>query len=44
MDITEQKHTEAEREMLRQLQADLAHINRVNMLGELAAALAHEIK
>jgi signal transduction histidine kinase len=26
------------------LEADLAHINRVNMMGELAAALAHEIK
>jgi len=44
MDITEQKRAEEEREKLRQLEADLAHINRVNMLGELAAALAHEIK
>jgi PAS domain S-box-containing protein len=44
MDITEQKHAEQERERLRQLEADLAHINRINMLGELAAALAHEIK
>jgi signal transduction histidine kinase len=44
MDITERKHAEQEREKLRQLEADLAHINRVNMLGELAAALAHEIK
>jgi len=44
MDITEQKHAEQERERLRRLEADLAHINRVNMLGELAAALAHEIK
>jgi PAS domain S-box-containing protein len=44
MDITERKHAEAERERLRQLEADLAHVNRVNMLGELAAALAHEIK
>jgi len=44
MDITEQKHAEEEREKLRQLQADLAHSNRVNMMGELAAALAHEIK
>jgi PAS domain S-box-containing protein len=44
MDITEQKRAEAERERLRQLQADLLHINRVNMMGELAAALAHEIK
>jgi len=44
MDITEQKRAEQERERLRQLEADLAHINRVNMMGELAAALAHEIK
>src|SRR5690349_16804184 len=44
MDITEQKHAEGERERLRQLEADLSHINRVNMMGELAAALAHEIK
>jgi PAS domain S-box-containing protein len=44
MDITERKHSEQEREKLRQLEADLAHINRVNMMGELAAALAHEIK
>jgi len=44
MDITEQKHAEQERERLRQLEADLAHINRVNMMGELAAALAHEVK
>src|SRR5246127_5118320 len=44
MDITDRKRAEQEREQLRQLEADLAHINRVNMLGELAAALAHEIK
>jgi PAS domain S-box-containing protein len=44
MDITELKRGEEERERLRQLEADLAHINRVNMMGELAAALAHEIK
>ena len=44
MDITERKQAEEERERLRQLEADLAHINRVNMMGELAAALAHEIK
>jgi PAS domain S-box-containing protein len=44
MDITDQKHAERERERLRQLEADLAHINRVNMMGELSAALAHEIK
>jgi PAS domain S-box-containing protein len=44
MDITERKHAEEGREKLHQLEADLAHINRVNMMGELAAALAHEIK
>ena len=44
MDITERKHAEEERERLRQLEADLSHINRINMMGELAAALAHEIK
>ena len=44
MDITELKRAEEERERLRQLEADIAHINRVNMMGELAAALAHEIK
>jgi PAS domain S-box-containing protein len=44
MDVTERKRAEEERDRLRQLEADLAHINRVNMMGELAAALAHEIK
>src|SRR6202034_1080628 len=43
-DITERKRGEQEREKLRQLEADLAHINRVSMLGEMAASLAHEIK
>jgi PAS domain S-box-containing protein len=44
MDITDRKRAEEESERLRQLEADLAHINRVNMMGELSAALAHEIK
>jgi PAS domain S-box-containing protein len=44
MDITERKRAEAERDRLRQFEADLARVNRVNMMGELAAALAHEIK
>ena len=43
-DITELKSAEQEREKLRQLEADLAHINRVSTLGEMAASLAHEIK
>jgi PAS domain S-box-containing protein len=44
MDVTERKQAEQEREKLRRLESDLAHINRVNMMGELAAALAHEIR
>jgi C4-dicarboxylate-specific signal transduction histidine kinase len=32
------------RERLRQLEADLAHMNRLSMMGELSASLAHEIK
>jgi PAS domain S-box-containing protein len=43
-DITELKSAEREREKLRQLEADLAHTNRVSTLGEMAASLAHEIK
>jgi signal transduction histidine kinase len=42
-DITERKRAEEERERLRQLEADLARINRVGMMGELAASLGHEI-
>lgn len=44
MDITERKHAEEERDKLRALEAELAHINRVSMLGEFAASLAHELK
>ncbi len=43
-DITERKRAEQQRERLRQLEGDLARINRVSMMGELAASLAHEIK
>jgi PAS domain S-box-containing protein len=43
-DITELKSAEQERARLRQLEADLAHTNRVSTLGEMAASLAHEIK
>src|SRR5260370_30095290 len=32
-----------EHERLRQLESDLAHVNRLSMMGELAASLAHEI-
>ena len=44
VDVTELKRSEEEREKLRQLEADLAHIDRVSTLGEMAASLAHEIK
>jgi PAS domain S-box-containing protein len=40
VDLTQQKRAE---EALRQLEADFAHMNRVSMMGELAASLAHEI-
>jgi PAS domain S-box-containing protein len=42
-DVTERKQAERERERLRQVQADLAHINRATTMGELTASLAHEI-
>jgi len=44
VDITERKRAEEARDRLRQLEADLAHISRVNTMGELTASLAHEIK
>jgi PAS domain S-box-containing protein len=44
MDVTERKQAEEERERLRQVQADLAHLSRVTTMGELTASLAHEIK
>jgi len=42
-DIEDRKRAEEEREKLRQLEAELAHLNRVSMLGELAASVAHEV-
>src|ERR1700736_1006666 len=44
MDITERKRAEDERERLRQVQADLAHLSRVTTMSELTASLAHEIR
>ena len=44
IDVTEHELLEQERERLRQLETELAHTNRVSMLGEMAASLAHEIK
>jgi PAS domain S-box-containing protein len=43
-DIEDRKRAEQEREKLRALEAGLTHMNRVSMLGEMAASLAHEIK
>jgi PAS domain S-box-containing protein len=43
VDVTDRKRAQDERERLRQLEADLAHINRVSMMGEMAASLSHEI-
>ena len=43
VDVTERKRAQKEHERLRQLEADLAHVNRMSMMGELAASLAHEI-
>lgn len=44
IDATERRRADEERERLRQVQADLAHVTRVTTLGELTASLAHEIK
>ena len=44
MDVTERRRADEERERLRQVQADLAHLSRVTTMGELTASLAHEIK
>jgi PAS domain S-box-containing protein len=43
IDITDLKRAEKERERLRQVEADLARVNRVATMGELTASLAHEI-
>ena len=40
LDLTERKRAE---EVLRELESDFAHMNRVSMMGELAASLSHEI-
>ncbi len=43
LDVTERKRAQEEHERLRQLEADLAHMNRLSIMGELTASLAHEI-
>ena len=42
-DVTALMRAQKEHERLRQLESDLAHMNRVSMMGELAASLSHEI-
>jgi C4-dicarboxylate-specific signal transduction histidine kinase len=41
LDLTERKRAER---ALHDLEADLAHMNRLSVMGELAASLAHELK
>jgi PAS domain S-box-containing protein len=43
IDITERKRAEQERAKLHQLEAELAHMNRVSVMGELTASIAHEV-
>jgi len=43
IDVTERKSAQDEHERLRQLESDLAHMNRLSRMGELAASLIHEI-
>jgi PAS domain S-box-containing protein len=43
VDVTERKRAQEENERLRQLESDLAHVNRISIMGELAASLAHDI-
>jgi PAS domain S-box-containing protein len=42
-DVTTLMRAQEEHERLRRLESDLAHMNRLTMMGELAASLAHEI-
>jgi PAS domain S-box-containing protein len=42
-DITARKRTEEAERQLRQRDAQLAHMNRLHAVGEMAAALAHEL-
>jgi PAS domain S-box-containing protein len=43
LDLSERKRAEEEHERLRQLESDLAHVNRLSIVGELATSLAHEV-
>jgi PAS domain S-box-containing protein len=41
VDLSERRRAE---DAVRQLESDLAHMNRLSMMGELSATLAHEVK
>jgi signal transduction histidine kinase len=43
LDLTERKLAQQEHERLRKLELDLAHMNRIGIMGELTASLVHEI-
>jgi hypothetical protein len=42
-DVTATMRAKEEHERLRQLESDLAHMNRLSMMGELTASLIHEV-
>jgi PAS domain S-box-containing protein len=42
-DISDRVRAEEQRDKLRQLEAELAHLDRLTMLGELTASIAHEV-
>jgi C4-dicarboxylate-specific signal transduction histidine kinase len=44
IEIEDLKRAEEERERLRQVQSELAHIHRVTTMGELAASIVHETR
>jgi PAS domain S-box-containing protein len=42
-DISDRVRAEEQRDQLRQLEAELAHLDRLTVLGELTASIAHEV-
>ena len=43
VDVTERKRAHEEHEKLRQLELDIAHMNRLSVMGALVSSLAHEV-
>ena len=43
IDVTERKRAQREHERLRELELELARVNRLSIMGELTASLTHEI-